>query len=98
MTTPTPPAVPEPAHEGLAAHFRAWFERDVLPEIESVKGDVAKVRALAPELSTVANTVEALVKALAPGAAPEVAALVADAERAAAVIARIAGELTAAGM
>ena len=97
MTAPDPAPAPEPA-PGFLGHVRAFFEKDVLPEINAVKADVGKVRELAPELASVATTLEALVKALAPSAAPEVAALVADAEKAAAVIARIAGEMSAAGM
>lgn len=98
MSEPTPAPAPAPDHEGFLSHVRAWFERDILPEIDAVKADLGKVRELAPELANVANTLEALVKAIAPSAGPEVAALIADAEKAAAVIARIAAELAAAGM
>lgn len=94
----TAPESPAPAREGFLGHVRDWFERDVAPEIAVLRADLDKVKALAPELSSVATTVETLVKALAPGAAPEVATLVADAEKAAEVIARIAAELTAAGI
>lgn len=96
MTTPTPD--PAPAHEGFLGHVRDWFERDIAPEITVLKADLAKVKALAPELSSIASTVEALAKAADPAAAPEIAALVADAEKAAVVIARIAAELGAAGL
>lgn len=96
MTTPDP--APAPAHEGFLGHVRDWFERDIAPEIAVLKADVAKVKALAPELSGVANTVLALAKAADPAASPEIATLVADAEKAAVVIGRIAAELAAAGI
>jgi hypothetical protein len=96
MTTPAPE--PTSAHEGFLGHVRDWFERDIAPEIAVVKADLEKVKALAPQLSSVATTLETLVKALAPSAAPEVATLVEDAEKAAAIIARIAAELGAAGL
>jgi hypothetical protein len=99
MTTPaTPPAAPSPEHEGFLGHVRAWFGRDVEPRLAALEADVAKVKALAPQLSSVAATVEALVKTADPAAAPDVAALVAGAEKAAAVIRAIATELGAAGL
>jgi hypothetical protein len=97
VTTPTPPA-PEPQPSGFAARLRAWFERDVEPGIIAAQADIAKIKALGPAISAMANTVAALAKAADPAAAPEIAALAADAEHAAAVIAQIVAELGASGV
>jgi hypothetical protein len=96
MTTPTP--VPDPEPGGFLGRIRAWFERDVEPEITAVKADIASLQKLAPALESVANTVVALAEAADPAAAPEIAALVAEAKAAAAVIARIVADLSAPGM
>ena len=101
MTTPpvpVPPVTPEPAPGGFIGRLRAWFERDVEPRVVEVETDVANLKSLAPAILKVAQTVEALVKSADPEAAPAIAALVDDAEKAAAVIAQIVAELGAAGV
>jgi hypothetical protein len=98
MPDPTPAPASASGPEGFLGHLRDWFERDIEPRITAAEADLARVKALAPELATVAATLEAVVKALAPSAAPEVATLITDAEKAAVVIARIAAELGAAGL
>ena len=86
------------ADPGLLAHIRAWFERDVEPDIADLKAVAEKVRDLAPELQTLASVVVTLAKAADPAVAPEVAAAVEVAEKAAEVVARIAADLATAGM
>lgn len=95
MTTPVPPAS-EPG--GFIARVRAFFERDVEPRVIAVETDVENLKALAPAVLQLANTVEALVKSADPSAAPEVAALLVDAEKAVAVIAQVVADLAASGM
>lgn len=82
------------APDGFLAHIRAFFERDVKPDLNDLKNVAEKVRELAPALQQIASVVEAMAK-VDPGLAPEV---VADVEEAVTVIARIAAELAAAGM
>lgn len=82
------------APEGILAHIRAFFERDVEPDLNDLKADAARVRELAPALAKIAATVAELAKA-DPGLAP---VIVADVEEAAEVVARIAGEFAASGM
>ena len=72
-------------------HDKAAFDAYLANGIDA---DVAKIKALAPELQKVADLALTLARTV-PGISPEV---VADAEKAAEVIAEIAGELAAAGM
>ncbi len=87
-----------PSSEGILGHVRDWFEKDIEPRLAAAEADVAKLKALAPELSAIASTVEALAKAADPAAAPAVAALIEGAAKAAQVIEAIAADLAAAGM
>jgi hypothetical protein len=95
-TTPAP--APVPPHESIGAHVREFFEKDVEPRVASVEGDVGKLKELPAALAAYAGSIQAIVKAIAPSASPEVAVLIADAEKAAAVIAEIAAGLAASGM
>lgn len=91
-------STPEPAHESFGAHVRNFFEKDVEPRLESLEGDVANFKALAPELAKFAASILAAVKAVAPNGAPEVATVLADAEKGAAAVAEFAAELGAVGL
>jgi phage-related tail protein len=94
----TAPETPEPtAPEGLGAHLRAWFERDILPRLSAVEGDVASLRSLGPQVAKLAGIVEQIAGAADPEAAPKIAALAADAGKVAAEIATIVTELGAVG-
>ena len=83
------------ADPGFLGHIRAFFERDVEPDIIKLKADVSKVRALLPELQVLANTVVTLAKA---SDVPEVAVIAEDAVKAGEVIAEIATALAATGL
>jgi hypothetical protein len=82
------------APEGILAHIRQFFERNIEPDLEDLKADVAKVRELAPALAKIAATVTELAKA-DPGLAP---VIVADVEEAAEIVAKVAAEFAASGM
>jgi hypothetical protein len=99
MTEPFPgsPLVPSAGHSGLLDHVRAWFSRDVAPELADLKATAVKVRELAPELKSLADAVVMLAKAVDPAAAPGIAAAVTLAEEAAEAVGRIAGDLAATG-
>ena len=79
---------------GVLSRAEEWLQEHIAPDLAKVKADVARVKALAPELKTIAHLVITLAEA-DPGIPPEV---VADAEKAAQVIAEIATELAATGM
>ena len=83
------------ADTGLMAHIRAFFERDVEPDLNDVKDVAAKVRTLAPALVTIANVAVKLAEAADPAAAPEVELLADGAKDAAQVIEAIAAALNA---
>jgi hypothetical protein len=85
---------PEPVPRN---HVREWFEAHIAPDLAILTADVAKFRALAPLLATIADTATALAEAADPAAAPAVAAIAAETKKAAAEIGRIAGELAAPG-
>ena len=91
MSETPPESPPEP---GILARAEDWVRDHLAPDLAAVKADVAKIKALAPELQKVADLALTLARTV-PGISPEV---VADAEKAAEVIAGIAGELAAAGM
>jgi len=84
-------ATPDP---GVLAHIRAWFAGDLEPEFEDLRAVAGKVRELAPALGKIAGVVTQMAKA-DPGLPPEI---VAGAEEAASIVARIAAELAAAGI
>ena len=98
-SVPTTPSATLPAtrHAAFLTHARAWFARDVEPEMDDLKAVAAKVRELTPELARIANAVAVLAKAV-PAGTPGDAALIADAVKAAEVVARIAAEIAASGM
>jgi hypothetical protein len=99
MTPETAPA-PEPGSPGFIGHIidrvRSWFERDVVPRVVAVEGDLERVvkfaEAHAANAKQLADIVVGLVKTADPAAAPAVAELLAEAEKAAAEAVRIAEE------
>lgn len=98
MTVTTPAPEPAPAHEGFLGHLRDFFEKDVAPRLVSLEADLAKAKALAPEVQTLAGIVEKIAEAADPSAAPEIAALAAGAGKVAARIGEIVASLEASGV
>jgi hypothetical protein len=99
MSTPTPAwPTPEPQPSGFIGRIRAWFERDVEPRVVAIEGDVASLKALAPELSVLADAVVTLAEQADPAATPEIAAVVAGVKVAAAKIAEVVAALQSSGV
>ena len=86
------------ADTGLLAHIRAWFEKDVEPDLEALKADAERFREALPAIQSLAGVVVTIAKAADPAIAPEVAAAVQIAVEAAEVVARIVAELGVAGI
>lgn len=95
MSELSPEPVPEPG--GFLAHIEHWVQQHVVPELEAVKADSVRLvtfaEAHAANATQLANIVVAALKAIDPALAPGTAALVAEAEKAAAEADRIAREL-----
>ena len=94
MTQPAP----VPGHATFLDHVKARFARDVAPDLADMALVAARVRQMAPELQALASVVVTLAQAADPAAAPEIAAAAIIAERSAAEVTRIAGELGASRM
>ena len=104
MSEPAPEPVPEPAPEthGLMARVRAWFEKDVFPEIADIRIQAANAliatRKIAPVLEEAVSVLGDAVKAADPAADPAVAALIPRIEAVVAEAAKIAADLAASGI
>jgi hypothetical protein len=70
----------------------------VEPRVIAIEGDVSSLKALAPELSVLADAVVTLAEQADPAAAPEIAAVVAGVKVAAAKIAEVVAALEAGGV
>jgi hypothetical protein len=95
-TAPETPAPDEPG--GLLGRLRAWAEKDILPRLSAVEADGAKLKGLAPELSSLASIVEKIIEAADPEAAPVIAALASDAGKIAARIKTAVADLGASSL
>ncbi len=100
VSAPEPVPVPEPEGAPLT-HFEAWVSRHLAPDIADIRIKaenaiiaVRKVQELAPALEKLASLAVTIAKA-DPGISP---AILADAEEAAGVVARVAPELVALGL
>lgn len=99
MTEPAP--VPEPGNSGQPmplTHLEQWFTEHVFPDIADIRikaeNAIGAARKLAPALEKLSGLVVQVGKA-DPGISPEV---LAAAEEAAGVVARVAADLAAAGI
>jgi cell pole-organizing protein PopZ len=102
--TETPPESPPPTgHLSFLDHVKAWYARDVAPDLADARIKAENAAELAGQLQawlhdhaanaeTIASLVARIAAAADPSAAPAIAALVTEAERAAAEAARIAQE------
>lgn len=94
--TPAPGAAPAPAPSGMLAHLERWAEEHLVPDLDAVRGDIAKaaaaVQAHAAAITQVAGLVVTVVKTIDPAAAPGAAALVTEVE---AAVSKITADLAA---
>ena len=83
-----------PADPGVLHRAEEWVRDHVAPDVSALKADAERFREVLPHLATLADLAVTLAKA-DPGIPPQI---LAEAEEAAEVVARIAAELAASGM
>lgn len=105
MTETAPETPPATGHLSFLDHVKDWFAREVGPDIADIRIKAENAATRAGRLETwlhdhaanaeaIASLVAKIAAAADPSAAPAIAALVTEAERAAAEAARIAQEIS----